>query len=118
MIHPSTLQSPPAQVGGAKANSPQLKAAAHEFEASLMQVLLKPLEKDPLFASGPDGGGAGGLDAGLDGDDGSAGALMGFGGEQLAEAISDRGGFGIANMVLNYFKARGGTDEATAPGKP
>lgn len=88
------------------ANSPQLKAAAHEFEATLMQVLLKPLEKDPLFASSTSDGVLGQLNAGLDEEDGSAGALMGFGGEQLADAISQRGGFGIATLILNYFKTR------------
>lgn len=99
------------------ANSPQLKAAAHEFEASLMQVLLKPLEKDPLFASSGEDGGLDSLNAGLDGEDGSAGALMGFGGEQLADAISQRGGFGIATMILNYFKTREGAEKAAGPAR-
>lgn len=106
-INLNTLQASLSGHKGSNANSPQLKAAAHEFEASLMQVLLKPLQQDPLFAPDNSGdGGLSGLDAGLYGGDGSAGALMSFGSEQLADAISKRGGFGIATMILNHFRTQ------------
>lgn len=77
--------------------SPKLKTAAHEFEASLMQELLKPLQQDPLFAEDNSPGEPGG-------DQGSSGALMSFGSEELAQAISARGGFGIATKILNHFE--------------
>ena len=83
------------------ADSPRLKSAAHEFEASLMQEFLKPLQHDPLFA--PDkGDGSGDIDTGS--DEGSAGALMSFGSEAMAKAISERGGFGIASKILDHFR--------------
>lgn len=79
------------------ADNPRLKSAAHEFEASLMQEFLKPLQHDPLFDSGEDGG--------IDGvEGGSSGALMSFGSEVLAKAISERGGFGIATKILDHFR--------------
>lgn len=80
--------------------SPKLKTAAHEFEASLMQELLKPLQQDPLFAPNSSSG------AGDDGgdDQGSSGALMSFGTEALAQAISEHGGFGIATKILDHFR--------------
>ena len=89
----------------ASADDPRLKSAAHEFEASLMQELLKPLQEDSLFK--PDGSGdsdpLGELDSGSEEDQGSSGALMSFGSEALAEAISERGGFGIATKILDHF---------------
>ena len=70
------------------ANQPKLERSAHEFEASLMAELLKPLQEES------DDGGAG-----------SGGALAGFASESLAKAISDRGGFGIADRILQHFAA-------------
>lgn len=85
--------------------SPKLKTAAHEFEASLMQELLKPLQHDPLFA--PDSSSGAGD---TDGDDqGSSGALMSFGSEALAQAISEHGGFGIATKILDHFRTEAKT---------
>lgn len=75
---------------------PRLKPAAHEFEASLMKELLEPMEHDPLFEKDNDSA------------DGSGNALMSFGTEALAKAISDRGGFGIAAKILAQFE-HGGT---------
>jgi len=92
---------------------PKLVAAAHQFEASLMSELLKPLNSGDVFGGdgGGDGGddGGGGTGIGADGlaasADGSAGALMGFASEALAKALSDRGGLGIARRVLDHFEA-------------
>jgi peptidoglycan hydrolase FlgJ len=81
-------------------DNPKLKSAAHEFEASLMKEFLKPLEHDSLFAEDkPEGS---------DDEQGSAGALMSFGSQAMAKAISERGGFGIATKILDHFR--------TAPG--
>jgi peptidoglycan hydrolase FlgJ len=76
---------------------PRLKPAAHEFEACLMKEFLEPLQKDPLFSEDGTGDGEGG-----------AGALMSFGAEALARAISERGGFGIASKIIGHFGATQG----------
>ena len=71
------------------ADNPKLQSAAHEFEASLMQEFLKPLQHDSLFApdtDGPDGSGSS-TDFDDSDDPGSAGALMSFGSEAMAKAI-------------------------------
>ena len=71
---------------------PKLARSAHEFEASLMAELLKPMqESDGLTGEASDGG--------------SGGALAGFASESLARAISERGGFGIADRVLHQLAA-------------
>jgi Rod binding domain-containing protein len=86
------LQSTSASSGQAK--DPRLERSAHEFEASLMAELLKPMqESDGL--TGDDSG---------DGGSGSGGALAGFASESLARAISDRGGFGIADRILRQLE--------------
>jgi hypothetical protein len=64
-----------------------------------MQEFLKPLQEDPLFAS-EDSDGTG------QGDQGSSAALMSFGAEALAEAISKHGGFGIAAKILDHFRTQ------------
>ena len=87
------------------ADDPRLKSAAHEFEASLMQEFLKPLQHDPLFAPGEsDGSNDPDNVNNSDDDQGSSGALMSFGSEALAKAISERGGFGIATKILDHFR--------------
>jgi hypothetical protein len=105
--------------------SPKLVAAAHQFEASLMAELLKPLSSGEGMGGGgidgDDGEGGGGADAGGLADlaspgDGSGGALMSFGAEALAKAISDRGGLGIARRVLDSFE-RGKEFDGKANGK-
>lgn len=79
-----------------RVENPKLVSAAHEFEASLMKELLKPLQQDSLFAEDKPGD--------SDDEEGSANALMSFGSQAMATAISERGGFGIATMVLNHFR--------------
>ena len=76
--------------------NPKLKSAAHEFEASIMKEFLKPLQHDSLFSEESD----------KDADDsgGSAEALMSFGAEAMAKAISEHGGFGIAQKILDHFQ--------------
>lgn len=76
------------------ASNPKLENAAHQFEATLMQELLAPLQKDSM--SSPDG------------DSGSGDALSTFASEAMARAISDRGGFGIATKLIDHFERPGG----------
>jgi flagellar protein FlgJ len=84
------------------ANQPRLERSAHEFEASLMTELLKPLQEESD-----------------DGGIGSSGALAGFASESLAKAISDRGGFGIADRILHQFAAHAasGPGQAASPAR-
>ncbi|MGA8043782.1 MAG: hypothetical protein WCA37_13350 [Terracidiphilus sp.] len=73
---------------------PRLVRAAHEFEAQMMKELLKPLSAS----------------AGLDGeseDAGSEGALGEFATEALGAAVSQQGGLGIANSILQHFNVSG-----------
>lgn len=77
---------------------PRLVRAAHEFEAQMMQELLKPLAES----------------SGLTGDDdedgsGSAGALGAYATESLAGAISERGGLGIARDLIAQLSHSGTT---------
>lgn len=98
-----------ASVGGAGqsatqvAPQPRLVRAAHEFEAQMMQELLKPM------TSGN----------GLDGEDGAAsgsGSALGeFASEALGRALSERGGFGIANGIVREL-SHSGNGTGTAQG--
>ena len=79
---------------------PRLKPAAHQFEACMMKGFLEPLQKDGLFSEEGEG------------SEGSGNALMSFGSEALAKAISERGGFGIATKIIGHFK-QGGSSGTT-----
>jgi Rod binding domain-containing protein len=79
---------------------PRLVSAAHEFEAQMMQELLKPLNST----------------SGLDGEDGdsasgSGSALGEFASEALGKALSEQGGFGIATGVLRQLSPAGNKSE-------
>jgi flagellar protein FlgJ len=79
-----------------QARNPKLERSAHEFEASLMAELLKPLQGgDGLTGEDSDNGA------------GSEGVLSGFASESLARAISERGGFGIADRILHQLESAG-----------
>jgi flagellar protein FlgJ len=83
---------------------PRLERSAHEFEASLMAELLKPLQE---------GDGLTGENS-SDSGEGSGGALAGFASQSLARAISERGGFGIADRILHQLdsSSAGSTKDA------
>ncbi len=69
---------------------PKLEHAAHEFEAQMMKELMKPMTRtDNLGDSGDE-----------DEDAGSGSALGEFAAEAMAQAISERGGFGVADRIL------------------
>ena len=91
----------------AQTKNPRLERSAHEFEASLMTELLKPLqESDGLTGEDSDSGA------------GNEGALSGFASESLARAISDRGGFGIADRILHQFESTRDGAQKTPKGGP
>ncbi len=84
--------------GAGQAPSPRLVRAAHEFEGQMMKELLKPMTSDELLPGASD-------DAGSDG--GSGGALGEFASEALGQALSERGGFGIADRILKTLSPAG-----------
>lgn len=74
---------------------PRLVRAAHEFEGQMMQELLKPLHSGgALVGSGDD-------------DSGSTGALADFASEALGKALSQAGGFGIAERIVQQVSRSG-----------
>jgi Rod binding domain-containing protein len=75
---------------------PKLVHAAHEFEAQMMKELMKPMTRSS------DMGGAEGDDE----DAGSSGALGEFASEAMAQALSERGGFGVADRILRELSPR------------
>ncbi|HVJ07577.1 MAG TPA: hypothetical protein VM554_04285 [Acidisarcina sp.] len=80
-----------------RAEHSRLASAAHQFEASMMSELMKPLQEDSLFAEKAQ-------DAGADG--GSGNALTGFASESLACALSQHGGLGIARQILDRLDVK------------
>jgi len=96
------VSGPTAGPNSGLSTDPRLKPAAHEFEACLMKEFLQPLQHDALFDDGKDDAGG----------DGSGNALMSFGSEALARAISERGGSGIATKIIGHFK-QGGSSGTT-----
>lgn len=88
---------------------PRLVNAAHEFEAQLMKELMKPLTSG--VAPGDDSDDAGGDSSSA----GSTGALGEFASEAFARALSNQGGFGIANQIIGQLAQRGASKAASSP---
>ncbi len=95
-----------ARTGAPHAPDPRLRPAAHEFEACLMKEFLQPLQHDALFDDGTD----------ENSGEGSGSALMSFGSEALAKAISERGGFGIAEKIIGHLE-KSTSGSASAAGR-
>jgi len=71
--------------------SPRLERASHQFEASMLQELLKPMQQQSgLFKDGGDD----------DDSSDSESSLREYGAEVMARALSEQGGLGISKMVL------------------
>jgi Rod binding domain-containing protein len=81
------------------APNPKLVHAAHEFEAQMMKELLAPM-------TGEDDAADSGLALGS--GSGSGGALADFASEALGQALSERGGFGIANRIVHQLAPSAG----------
>jgi Rod binding domain-containing protein len=73
----------------------KLASGAHEFEAMMLQQMMKGLD----FGQAP-GDGADGEEA-----SGASGTLQSYGTEALAKAISGQGGFGIARKIIQQVTA-------------
>ena len=74
--------------------SPKVVNAAHEFEASMMKELMAPLAGGDSLEGGEDTAS-------------SESAITSFASEALGKAISEHGGFGIANRILHQLSAAG-----------
>jgi len=73
--------------------------AAHEFEGQMMKGLFQPMIAGDALTGGEDG------DSEL--GSGSGGALGEFASEALGQALSERGGFGIANRIVKELSHSG-----------
>jgi Rod binding domain-containing protein len=106
-MEPQGLSSQSTSATAAQGKNPKLERSAHEFEASLMAELLKPLQGgDGLTGEDSDSGA------------GSGGALAGFASQSLARAISERGGFGIADRILHQLESAGAGAQKESKGNP
>jgi Rod binding domain-containing protein len=74
------------------APQPRLVRAAHEFEGQMMKELLKPVTDGDALTGAEDGDSGSGA--------GSEGALGEFASEALGQALSQRGGLGIASKIV------------------
>ena len=83
--------------------SPRLVRAAHEFEGQMMKELLKPMTSGDALT---------GADDDADSGAGSGGALGEFASEALGQSLSQRGGFGIANRIVQELSHTGNKHES------
>jgi len=77
---------------------PRLVRAAHEFEAQMMNELMKPLTHGSSLT---------GEDDDSDPGSGSGGALGQFATEAMGKALSEHGGFGIASSIIKDLSHSG-----------
>jgi Rod binding domain-containing protein len=92
-IH-SAVAGPVSATQRLNALPPRLLKAAHEFEAQMMKELLKPMTAGGSFTED-------------DEDSGSSEIMGGFAAEALGRSLSERGGFGIANSILQSLSQKG-----------
>jgi len=85
-------------------SEPRLIRAAHEFEGQMLKELLKPL-------TATDGLTGAGLEE--DSEDGASGILGEFASEALGQALSEHGGFGIADRILGQLSHSGRASETS-----
>ena len=85
----------------------KLADGAHQFEAMMLEQMLKPLKFGAAPGSGSDD----------DSNDSAADTVAGFGTEALARSIASHGGFGIAQQVIRQVthedQARGTAGKET-----
>jgi Rod binding domain-containing protein len=77
---------------------PRLVRAAHEFEAQMMNELIKPMTRGSSLTGDEDDSDSG---------SGAGGALGAFASEALGKALSERGGFGIASSIIKELSHSG-----------
>jgi len=79
--------------------SPRLVRAAHEFEGQMMKELLQPMNGGDALTGDEEESGAGG-------------ALGEFASETLGRALSQQGGFGIADRIVRDLSRSGNEGHA------
>jgi Rod binding domain-containing protein len=101
----ATVQNAAAEAAKASQPQPRLVRAAHEFEAQMMKELLKPMTGDSALTGEEDG---------AEGSWGSNGAMGEFASEALGQALSQHGGFGMADRIVHDLSHSGTSNH---PGK-
>jgi peptidoglycan hydrolase FlgJ len=87
-ISADLISQPAAAVEGQK--QAKLVDAAQQFEATMLQELLKPLQHGQDSWGGEEKS-----------DDSASDTISSFGAESIAKAISKGGGFGIAKQIVS-----------------
>jgi len=87
------VHQPQSTAGSEAAPSPKLVKAAHEFEAMLLQSWLEKMNQSFVGESGS-------LDPAHD-------TVSGLGTQAIAQALSAKGGIGIAKMILRQLAGHG-----------
>jgi Rod binding domain-containing protein len=87
--------------GNSATPQPRLVKAAHEFEAQMMKELMKPMTDGNSLTGDED-------------DSGSSNALGEYASEALGRALSEQGGFGIANRIVKDL-SHVGNQKGTVP---
>jgi len=98
---------------GSTGPNPKLIKAAHEFEGQMMKELLQPMMQGSSLGGDDDDDSGLGIGSGS----GSGGALSEFASEALGQALSERGGFGIADHIISELSRNGnrqGTKQVTS----
>ena len=88
----AAVASASAEPAESAAPQPRLVRAAREFEAQMMKELLKPMTGSDTVS---------GDEEGSEGNWGSNGALGEFASEALGQALSQHGGFGMADKIVH-----------------
>ncbi len=102
-MHVGSIAGNNTVTGSQSMPSPRLVQAAHEFEGQMMKELLEPMMKGDALTGAEDGG--------SDPGTGSTGALGDFASEALGKALSERGGFGIADRIVKELSRSGNHGE-------
>jgi Rod binding domain-containing protein len=83
----------------------KLEDASQQFEAMMLQELLKPMRTGEDDLSGEKN------------SDGSMDTIASFGTEAVAKAIAESGGLGVANQVMRELSRREQSPKAIPTGK-
>ncbi len=91
-----TVESPTMTVAAPDAWKAKLATGAHEFEAMMLEQMMKPLQFGGAPGADPEKTG------GSDGEptDAASDIIRGFGTQAMAKAIANGGGFGLANQII------------------
>jgi Rod binding domain-containing protein len=113
-MHPAhlTVQGVQPNAAPQTAPNPRLVKAAHEFEGQMMKELLQPMMEGSALDGGEGGDDDDSSGLGLGSGSGSGGALAEFASQSLGQALSERGGFGIANQIIREL-GRAGNPKST-----